>query len=252
MQKKLATRLSNAGGGTRIDFAVKSWKLSLYGLIGRDPMPSIYAQTDVTSMQTTFYVENDRVAMGAASLVGSLDSVGVLVKAEGAYYHRLDNECEGMILDIMGLPQCLYIHRVPTARTNISIEHRLFPGLEAHLQFITEITSSKDIPRLPPTVLLLSPGLPEQYPLNKIFTLRLQGNFAKGDFVPMAFVYWSLDDEAFFINTDFDYHLADGFSLALGGFWFDGYASNPNKNRYTLAGSFAPSSNVYLRATAWF
>jgi hypothetical protein len=83
-------------------------------------------------------------------------------------------------------------------------------------------------------------------------TLRLQGDYAKSDFRPMAFAYWAIDDEAFFVNVDLEYHVADGLAFSLGGFWFHGYASDPKKNSFTMAGSLDASSNVYLRATAWF
>ena len=33
---------------------------------------------------------------------------------------------------------------------------------------------------------------------------------------------------------------------------FQGYASDANKNKYTFIGSLNSSSNVYVRATAWF
>jgi hypothetical protein len=62
----------------------------------------------------------------------------------------------------------------------------------------------------------------------------------------------SLSDEDYFINTDIEYHVADGFALAIGGFLFRGFATDPAKNRYTFAGSLENSSNAYLRATAWF
>jgi hypothetical protein len=250
-QHKAAATLSNAGGGLRIDLAVGTWKLSLYGLVGRDPLPSVYAQTDPMTGATTFEVDNDRVAMGAVSIQGNLGFLGAILKTEAAAYDRLDDGCKGMDADLGGVPQCFYLHRVPTGRANLALERNLLPGLDGHLQFITEYTRSADVPRLPPAIAMIAPGLPEQYPLNEIFTLRLQGDYAHSDFRPMAFVYWSLGDEALFGNLDLEYHLADGFALALGGFLFHGYAS-PNKNRFTLSGSLESSSNVYLRATAWF
>jgi hypothetical protein len=245
------TALSNAGGGVRLDVAVGSWKVSGYGLVGRDPFATVYLQTDPMTFQSRVVVDNDRVAMGAMSLVGGLGSSAIL-KTEAAYYHRLDDECDGMDLDLGGLPQCFYVRRVPTARANLGIESKIATGLEAHLQLISEITRSKDIPRLPAVVTeQAAPGLPEQYPWHRLATLRLRGTWARGDFTPSAFMYWSFDDEDFFVNADFEYHLADGFTFALGGFWFQGYGDK-NKNRFTLAGAQAASSNVYLRATAWF
>jgi len=83
-------------------------------------------------------------------------------------------------------------------------------------------------------------------------TLRLQGLFRRDDFRPSAFIYWSLDDEDGFANLDLEYHITDGFTLAAGGFWFEGYAKNSAKNRFTLAGSIEQSSNAYLRITAFF
>jgi hypothetical protein len=241
-------RFTNVGGGTRVDIALSSFKLSLYGLIGRDPLPAIYVQLDPSTFAASVTVDNDRVAMGAASLQGNV--AGAIVRAEGAVYDRLDDRCAGAIQLPIGAPSCFYVRRVPTFRTNASIEHKLFPGLDAHLQFISEVTT--DVPQLPPLVGRFAPGFPPQSSFNKIFTLRLQGDFMKSDFRPMVFAYWSLEDQAFFVNTDLEYHLADGFALALGEFWFRGYASDPNKNLYTFAGGFAGSSYAYLRATAWF
>ena len=79
-----------------------------------------------------------------------------------------------------------------------------------------------------------------------------QGRWARGDFRPSAFLYWSLEDEDGFANLDLEYHLADGFALSIGGFWFEGYAGDPARNRFTFAGSLESSSNGYMRATAWF
>ena len=251
-QRKVPTSLSDAGGGTRIDVALAAWKVSLYALVGRDPLPSVYAQTDPSTGATKFVVDDQRVAMAATSVQGNLDVIGAILKAEFAAYHRLDDGCDGMTANLGPLPECFYLRRTPTARMNIALEHTLVTGLDAHLQFISEYTRGADIPHLPAIVGQLAPGLPQQYPWNRMFTLRLQGNWKGGDFQPMAFAYWSIDDQSLFVNVDLEYHLADGFALALGGFIFDGYASNPNKNRYTLIGSLQSSSNVYLKATAWF
>ena len=245
--------IENAGGGTRLDLAVGAWKFSLYGLIGRDVMPSVHPNVAIDPEDPTpFVVDNDRVAMAATSIQGNIDAIGTIFRAEAAGYHRLDDACEGKTFKIFGVPECFYVRRVPTARSNVALERRVLPGLDAHLQFITEYTRDEDVPPLPLATNILAPGLPEQYNYNKILTLRLQGDYRKGDFRPMTFVYWSLDDESLFVNADLEYHLADGFAFVLGGFWFHGYAADERKNRYTIAGSLVGSSNVYMRATAWF
>ena len=245
--------LSNVGGGARMDLAVAAWKFSFYGLLGRDVMPAVHADVSIDPENpTNFAVDNDRVAMAATSLQGTIDWLGSILKAEAAVYHRMDDDCEGKTAVIFGVPQCFYLRRVPTARANVALERHVLPGLDAHLQFISEFTRAKDVPRLPSNAAIIAPGLPEQYKWNQILTLRLQGMYRKGDFRPMAFIYWSMADESYFINTDLEYHVADGFALALGGFWFKGYAKDSNKNKYTMIGSLEGSSNAYLRATAWF
>jgi hypothetical protein len=98
----------------------------------------------------------------------------------------------------------------------------------------------------------LAPGLRPQHRFNPIATLRLQGRWARDDFRPSAFIYWSLADQDWFTNLDLEYHLADGFALAIGGFWFQGYADDPAENRFTFAGALESSTHGYLRATAWF
>jgi hypothetical protein len=255
-QAKVRPGLDNAGGGARVDLAGGGWKLSLYGMLGRDPLPSVRAQLHVVDSDitepTTFIVDNDRVAMAAVSLQGNLDFLGALLKTEAAAYQRLRDDCEGQTDTFLTVPVCFYIRRVPTGRANVAIEKHVMTNLEAHLQFITEYTRAKDVPHLPAATSIVAPGLPDQYAVNKIVTLRLQGNYKKGDFRPMVFAYWAVNDEAFFVNADLEYHVADGFSLALGGFGFHGYATDKNKNKYTLAGSLEKSSNVYLRATAFF
>lgn len=249
-EQPLPASLDNSGGGGVLDMGVSNWKLSLYGLVGRNPLPTIYSQTDQDTMETTFTIENERVAMGAASLQGSIDSIGTIFRAEAAGYYRMDDRCAGMDADVGGVPQCFYLHRVPTARATVSLEKRIVHGLDAHLQYISEYTRSKDIPRLPAPV--AQAGVPEQPKYNPILTLRLQGEYLHDDFRPMVFAYWSLADQDFLVNADFEYHVADGFAVAVGGFWFQGYAADENKNHYTFAGSLAPSSNAYLRATAFF
>ena len=249
-QQPLPASLDNSGGGGVLDMGVSNWKLSLYALVGRNPLPTIYSQTDPDTMDTTFTVENERVAMGAASLQGSIDSIGTLFRAEAAGYYRMDDRCAGMDGDVGGLPQCFYLRRVPSARATVSLEKRIVHGLDAHLQYISEYTRAQDIPRLPAA--LDGTGVPEQPHYNPILTLRLQGEWMHDDFRPMVFAYWSLADQDFMVNADFEYHVADGFAIALGGFWFQGYAPDENKNHYTFAGSLQPSSNAYLRATAWF
>ncbi|MEO8702662.1 MAG: hypothetical protein ABI867_21640 [Kofleriaceae bacterium] len=246
------TTLDNAGGGGRVDLTVADWKFSLYGLIGRDVLPAVHAETEPTTLATRLIVDTDHVAMAAASVQGAIDAIGTIVKSEAAFYHRLNDDCEGKTADVDGLPGCFYLRRVPTGRATLGLERRILPKLDAHLQLIAEYTRPADIPQIPGAVTFLAPGLPEQFELNKIVTLRLQGDYLKSDFRPMAFAYWAVDDEALFVNVDLEYHVADGFALSLGGFWFHGYASDPNKNRYTLAGSLDASSNVYVRATAWF
>jgi hypothetical protein len=243
-QPKNAAKLGNSGGGIRIDLAVGAWKLSTYALIGRDPLPAVYVKSDPITMETRLVVDNDRVAAGALSIVGTLPG-DFLLKAEGAAYHRLDDECEGD-------PACFYTRRVPTGRANIAIERKISSGLDAHLQFISELTRSKDVPRLPPVIDLFAPGLPEQFNWRRMVTMNLRGSYLRGDFVPQLFVYWSPDDEDYFANADVEIHLADGYALAVGGFLFDGYAADENKNRYTLAGAQKRSTNAYLRVTAWF
>jgi hypothetical protein len=246
------TNLDNAGGGARIDLAGKGWKLSLYGLIGRDVLPAVHAETEPTTQVSRLVVDTDHIAMAAMSLQASIDTIGAILKTEAAYYRRMNDDCEGKDADIDGLPECFYLHRVPTGRATIALERKILPNLDAHLQFISEYTRPADIPTLPPGITFLAPGIPEQFAWNKIMTLRLQGDYAKSDFRPMAFAYWAIDDEAFFVNVDLEYHVADGLAFSLGGFWFHGYASDPKKNSFTMAGSLDASSNVYLRATAWF
>jgi hypothetical protein len=232
--------------------ALGSWKTALYALLGRDPLPTVFARVDPASGAPEVRVKNERVAMAAASLQGTLDSVDVLVKAEGAFYARIDDHCEGATEVAPGTPSCFYLRRVPTARATAAIERKIFEGLDAHVQLITELTRRADVPPLPDAAGQLVPGLVPQHELNPIVTLRLQGRWARGDFRPSAFVYWSLADQDWFANLDLEYHLADGFALSVGGFWFQGYAGDPSKNRFTLAGGLEPSSNGYLRATAWF
>jgi hypothetical protein len=183
------------------------------------------------------------VLMPAISLQGAVG--GILIKAESAYYRRLHDDCDGV-------PQCFYVRRVPTMRSNLAFEMHLMTGLDAHLQLIAQYTQPADVPVLPPIAASLAPGLPQQYSLEKLATLRLQGDYHHGDFRPMAFVVWDYDDQAWFANLDLEYHLADGFAIAPGAFLFDGYAKDPNKNRFTFIGSLASSSNVYMRVTGWF
>jgi hypothetical protein len=251
-QEVVPTSLKTTGGGASLDLAIASWKISAHGLWGRNPTPTIYAETDVEEMTTTIEVANERVVMGGLSLQGDIDPIGVIFKAEGVAYRRIDDRCKGRTGDAGGVPECFYLRRVPTARTTVSIERNILPGLDAHLQYINEITRPEDVPELPPALGMLAPGFPEQERSNPIMTLRLQGRWLRDDLRPMAFAYWSLADEDFFVNTDIEYHVADGFALAVGGFLFQGYARDAAKNRYTFAGSLESSSNAYLRATAWF
>jgi hypothetical protein len=203
-------------------------------------------------MDVSIQVENERVAMGALSLQGNIDAIGSLIKAEAAAYSRIDDRCEGRDAEVDGVPGCFYLRRVPSGRATVALERTIASGLDAHLQFISEVTRAEDVPPVPDILDVLAPGFPQQERYSPILTLRLQARWLGDDFRPMAFAYWSIADEDFFVNTDVEYHVADGFALALGGFWFQGHAKNPDKNRYTLAGSLESSSNAYLRATAWF
>jgi len=251
-QPGLPRDLDASGGGAALDVALASWKLSLYGLWGRNPLPTVYALADPGTMALSLQVENERVAMGALSLQGSIDPIGTLIKAEAAAYYRVDDRCEGRDAEVGGVPSCFYLRQVPTGRATLAFERTVLPGLDAHVQYISELTRRQDVPRVPDAVDMFAPGFPEQVEYNPILTLRLQGRWLGDDFRPMAFAYWSIADEDFFVNADLEYHVADGFALALGGFWFQGYADDRRKNRYTLAGSLEASSNAYLRATAWF
>ena len=80
------------------------------------------------------------------------------------------------------------------------------------------------------------------------FDLRLLG----GDLRPKTFFLISTGDENFFANFDLEYHLGDNLAFAAGAFWFEGYSTEPGKNRYTPLGAFEDSSHVYLRLTAWY
>ena len=57
-------------------------KVSLYALVGRDPLPSVYAQTDPSTGATKFVVDDQRVAMAATSVQGNLDVIGAILKAD--------------------------------------------------------------------------------------------------------------------------------------------------------------------------
>ncbi|HWU91447.1 MAG TPA: hypothetical protein VN253_29470, partial [Kofleriaceae bacterium] len=252
VQPETPDSLSSAGGGAAMDIALGSWKTSLYALWGRNPLPTVYARADLATGAPEVRVENERVAMAAASAQGTIDRIDALIKAEAAYYARIDDRCEDAIELAPGAPSCFYLRRVPTGRATVAIEREMISGLDAHLQLITELTRRADVPALPPAAMALAPGLVPQHRLAPIVTLRLQGMWARNDFRPSAFFYWSIADQDWFANLDFEYHLADGFAISVGGFWFEGYASDPAKNRFTIAGSLEPSTHAYLRATAWF
>jgi hypothetical protein len=247
-----------AGGGVAMDVVLGTWKTSLYALLGRNPLPTAYGRVDPASGPEV-RVENERVAMAAASAQGTLDFIGTLIKTEAAYYARVDDHCSGATEVPPGFPgippgtpNCFYLRRVPTARGTFAMEREIIEGLDVHLQLIGEYTRRQDIPPLPAVTMGLAPGLVTQPRINPIVTLRLQGSWARGDFRPSAFAYWSIADQAWFSNVDLEYHVADGFALAAGGFWFEGYAADPAKNRFTFGGSIEQSSNAYLRVTAWF
>ncbi len=246
-QQEAKFKLWNAGGGARLDLGVSQWKFSFYALLGRDVSPAIRLEV-ISNTNQRIRVDNERVGMAAMSMQGS--ALGFIVRGEAAGYQRIVDVCAHPMDH--GLSACQYFRHTPTARANISLERRILPGMDAHLQFISEITADKDIPKLSPLVMAQAPGLPEQYPWNKILTLRLQGMYKDNDFRPTAFAYWSHEDEALFTYVDLEYLFGDGFSLAAGGFWFKSYAKDPNKAQYTLAGSIETSSHVYLRATAWY
>jgi len=240
----------SSGGGAAIDIPIGGWKTSLYALWGRNPLPTVFAVVGTSGPEVR--VENERVAMAAASAQGTLDAIDSVIKAEAAYYVRVDDRCEGATEIAPGTPSCFYLRRVPTARATVAIEREIARGLAAHLQLISEVTRRADVPELPAAATMLAPGLVPQHRLVPIATLRLQGMWARGDFRPSAFFYWSIADRDWFANLDLEYHLADGLALSVGGFWFQGYDGDPAKNRFTIAGSLESSSHGYLRATAWF
>jgi hypothetical protein len=252
VQPDVPDSLRSSGGGAAVDIAIGTWKTSLYALWGRNPLPTAYAVVDPMTFASEVRVENERVAMAAASAQGTLDAIDSLIKAEAAYYVRVDDRCEGATEIAPGTPSCFYLRRVPTARATVAIERQVIEGLAAHLQLISEITRGADVPELPVTATMLAPGLVPQHRFVPIATLRLQGMWARGDFRPSAFFYWSIADRDLFANVDLEYHLTDGFALSVGGFWFEGYDDHPEQNRFTIAGSLESSSHAYLRATAWF
>lgn len=236
----------NIGGGARLKVSAGDRQLSVYALLGRDPLPAIALARD------TFEISNERVAMGAVSFQGSIDSLDTIVKAEAAYYHRRDDSCDGRRAppDELGFPGCSYLRRTPTARATFALERQILTGLDAHIQLIGEYTRAGDIDPLPPVIVSQSPRTERQPELNPIATLRLQGSYKKEDFRPMLFAYWSPVDKDVFVNLDLEYHIADGMALALGGFWFEGYAYKGKTD--TLFGSLESVSHAYFRGTAWF
>lgn len=251
-QQDTPDTLSGSGAGATASMTFGSWKTALYALWGRNPLPTVFARVDLTTGFPSVLVENERIAMVAASAQGTLDAIGALIKTEAAYYARIDDRCEDAVELAPGTPSCFYLRRVPNARATAAIERQVVEGLDAHVQLIGEFTRSADVPPLPGAAMALAPGLTPQHRFNPIATLRLQGRWKRDDFRPSAFFYLSLADEDWFANVDLEYHVADGFALSAGGFWFEGYADDPAENQFTIAGSLEHSSNVYVRATAWF
>ncbi|MBA3396432.1 MAG: hypothetical protein H0T89_27625 [Deltaproteobacteria bacterium] len=242
----------NLGGGMQIKRQFGDWALSAYGLLGRDPLPGVVLARNMATMMPSIEVFNERIALAAASVQGSLDAIDTIVKAEAAYYHHPDDTCEGRRAepDEFGLPGCSYLRRTPMARATLGLERRVITGLDAHLQLIAERTAAGDIDETPPIIRFQFQQFEQQRELNPITTLRLQGNWLKNDFRPMLFAYWAPADKDIFVNLDLEYHVADGMALAVGGFWFEGYAHKGKT--YTLFGGLENVSHAYFRGTAWF
>lgn len=243
---------SEIGGGIRIKYSIGDWAVSAYGLLARDVTPTaalLIANPVVVMPEVKVF--NQRVIMGALSLQGSLDAIDTIIKTEAAVYYAVDDLCDGNRTPA-SLPGCTYLRRTPEARATLGFERKILSGLDAHLQLIAEGIRGDRIHKIPPRIAVELPGFEPQHALNPIATVRLQGQFRKNDFRPMLFAYWAYLDEELFVNLDLEYHIADGMALAVGGLWFEGYARKDTEKIYTLAGAQEKSSNVYLRATAWF
>jgi hypothetical protein len=85
-QEPVPRSLRSSGGGVAADVTLGHWKTSLYALWGRDPLPTIFARVDPMTGAPEVRVENERVAMVAASARGTIDRLDALIKTEAAYY----------------------------------------------------------------------------------------------------------------------------------------------------------------------
>jgi hypothetical protein len=247
------------GGGGKIDLQISDWKLSLFTLVGRNPTLSIFVDV-VRSAPGAPRVNtiNEKVLMAAIAAQGGLGFLESILKLEAAYYHNLEDICAERLRETEDVPpftdapKCFFMRRIPQARGTIGIERKLFTGLDAHVQFIAEFLHEDEIEDVPELVKQALPGFQKQNVFNPMFTLRLEGRWAGDDFRPSFFGFISLAEEEFFLNLDLEYVVADGLAVALGGFFFYGYSTIPNKNRYTFFGAVEDSTNVYVKVTAWF
>lgn len=252
--------IDGASAGAKIDLQISDWKLSAYGLLGRNPLISVYIDIDPGTGGARVNSFNERIFMGAMSLRGQLDFIGTIFSAEAAYYHRVDDTCADRIREadeneldgLVGLPKCFFLRRTPLARGTVGLERKILPKLDAHVQFVFEYTPESQLQPVPRIVERSLPGFFRQHEFNPILTFRLQGRWFADDFRPSVFMYMSLADQDFFVNPDIEVYLGDGLAVSVGGFLFEGYAKKPNKNRYTFMGAIEDSTHVYLRVTGWY
>lgn len=248
----------NAGGGGKVDLQVSDWKISAYGAVVRNPIPSVYISIPANTQDPKMVFQFERVLMVASSIQGAIDSIGTILKAEAAYYERIGDDCEGI------KSECFYLRQTPTAKATVGLLREIAPGLDAHLQLIGELLPDSDRDDAPePLIATFVPYFPYQPTFNPIITLRLEGKWFKDNFRPMVFAYTSFAYQAMFVDADLQYFVSDGLSLAGGVFWFQSYAPTDErrefdyegaatKGDFTLIGNQEDSSYVYARVTAWF
>jgi hypothetical protein len=211
--------LNNTQLATRLYRYLGNFDISLYAYRGFYPSPPGMKFDPNTGIVTIFH---PRLNVYGASLQGAF-LTGVL-SLEGGYYDSRD--------DIDGTDPGIENSQVRfLAGYQRAFGENLTLGLQYYGEQIQNYSQYKQS---------LPPGFPQRKELRHTLSLRLTQLLEYQTLRLSFFIFYSPNEEDYYLNPEVRYELGDGLWLAAGGIILGG------KKDYTFLGQFEKNTNVYM------